>query len=214
MDAHLRAGVAIYNAGEYHAAHDAWEDHWLGLEGGTDDERLLHGLIQFTAAVFHAHDQNWSGAVGLAESASEYLAGLPEEYREVNVGAVREYLAALAADPELIERDHPLALRHRGAALALSDLRLKPTAVAAAVLAEEDGYDEEVVKTVARYAREDAPEQPTSPFVTLLFDFVRQPENRGIIHQRMSEHADRRASREADVAGLFEQRAEETDGGG
>ena len=26
MDAHLRAGVAIYNAGHYHAAHDAWED--------------------------------------------------------------------------------------------------------------------------------------------------------------------------------------------
>ncbi|MFB6301121.1 MAG: DUF309 domain-containing protein, partial [Halobacteriales archaeon] len=51
MDAHLRAGIAIYNAGGYHAAHDAWEDHWLDLESGTDDERFLHGLIQFTAAV-------------------------------------------------------------------------------------------------------------------------------------------------------------------
>jgi predicted metal-dependent hydrolase len=213
MDAHLRAGAAIYNAGEYHAAHDAWEDHWLDLERGTDDERLLHGLIQFTAAVFHAHDRNWSGAVGLAESACEYLADLPAAYREVNVGAVRESLAALAADPELIERRRPLALRHRGAALELSDLQLDATAVAAAVLADEHGYDENVVETVARYAREDTPEQPTSPFVTLLFDFVREPENRPIIAQRMAEHADRRASREADVAGLFERRTGQDDSG-
>ncbi|NIS31883.1 MAG: DUF309 domain-containing protein, partial [Actinobacteria bacterium] len=60
MDAHLRAGIAIYNAGGYHAAHDAWEDHWLELEAGTDDERFLHGLIQFTAAVHHAQGANWT----------------------------------------------------------------------------------------------------------------------------------------------------------
>ena len=28
----LRAGVAIYNDGYYHAAHDAWEERWLDLE--------------------------------------------------------------------------------------------------------------------------------------------------------------------------------------
>ena len=70
MREHLRAGIAVYNAGEYHAAHDAWEDYWLDLERGTDDERLLHGLIQFTAAVHHAEERNWEGAVGLAESAT------------------------------------------------------------------------------------------------------------------------------------------------
>ena len=77
MEAALRAGVAIYNAGEFHAAHDAWEAEWLGLDDGTDDERLLHGLIQFTAVVHHARERNWSGAVGLAESAGEYLADHP-----------------------------------------------------------------------------------------------------------------------------------------
>jgi len=206
MEPHLRAGVAIYNAGEFHAAHDAWEDHWLGLESGSDDERLLHGLIQFTAAVYHAHNGNWSGAVGLADSGGEYLAGLPSTYREIDVDEVRSYLDALAADPERIERAAPPRLSHRGEELGLADLQLDATAVAAAVLAEEYGYDEDVIEAVARYAREDAPDQPTSPFVTLLFDFVREPEKRGIIVQRMGDHADRRASREADVAGLFAER--------
>jgi predicted metal-dependent hydrolase len=73
MESHLRAGVAVYNAGQYHAAHDAWEDHWLDLEQGTDDEQFLHGLIQFTAAVHHARTRNWSGATGLASSARDYL---------------------------------------------------------------------------------------------------------------------------------------------
>ena len=69
MDDSLRAGVAIYNAGAYRAAHGAWESRWLSLERDTDDERFLHGLIQFTAAVHHARDGNDSGAVGLARSA-------------------------------------------------------------------------------------------------------------------------------------------------
>ncbi|PSQ57296.1 MAG: DUF309 domain-containing protein [Halobacteriales archaeon SW_9_67_25] len=166
MDAHLRAGVAIYNAGGHHAAHDAWEDHWLGLEPGTDDERFLHGLIQFTAAVYHARNRNWSGATGLADSACEYLVDLPAGYREVNVREVRAYLSVLGA---------------------------------------EAGYDESVAERAIEYARADLDDgRSESPFVTLLFDFVRKPGNRGIVFQRLSEHTGRRADREADIEGLFE----------
>ena len=129
MRPHLQAGVAVYNAGRYHAAHDAWEDHWLDLEAGTEDERFLHGLIQFTAAVHHATNGNWSGATGLAESAGEYLSELPAEYRSVNVADGREYLASLARDPEVIERRQPLALTHEGTAIGPADLDLDATAV-------------------------------------------------------------------------------------
>ncbi len=205
MEPHLRAGVAIYNAGNHHAAHDAWEDHWLGLESGTDDERFLHGLIQFTAAVYHARDRNWSGATGLAESAGEYLAFLSPTYRGVNVGDVRRYLAALAGDPELIERRDTLVLTHAGEVLTPADLGFEATCVAADVLAEEDGYEDEPVERAAAYARADLDAgQTESPFVTLLFDFVRQPADRDIVFQRLSEHAARRADREADVEGLFD----------
>lgn len=207
MDAHLRAGIAIYNAGGYHPAHDAWEDHWLELESGTDDELFLHGLIQFTAAIFHARNRNWSGATGLAESGSSYLADLPATYRGVNVGEVRACLEQLAADPEAIERRRPLAVTHDGRAVTPTDLDFEGTAVAAEVLAEEDGYDEAVVEQAAAFGRKDLTEERTgSQFVTLLFDFVRQPADRDIIFQRLSEHVQRRANRENDVAGLFEER--------
>jgi len=207
MEAHLRAGIAIYNAGRYHAAHDAWEDHWLGLESGTDDERFLHGLIQFTAAVYHARNGNWSGATGLAASGREYLAVVPPTYRGVDVAAVRRYLAALESDPELIERGPPLALTHHGQRPVPVDLAFEATAVAAEVLAEEDGYDEAVLEQAATFGGADLEDGVTaSPFVTLLFDFVREPANRGIVFQRLSEHVDRRAQREADVDGLFDAR--------
>jgi hypothetical protein len=206
MDAHLRAGIAIYNAGHYHAAHDAWEDRWLDLESGAPDERFLHGLIQFTAAVHHARNRNWSGATGLADSGRGYLADLPPEYRGANVDAVRTYLAALERDPERIERGPPPALTHEGAALTLGDLDFAATAVAAAVLAEELGYDEGAIERAVEYARADLDAgEEGSRFVALLFDFVRDDEHRAVVAQRLAEHGQRRAGRDADIEGLFEE---------
>jgi hypothetical protein len=206
MRPHLRAGAAIFNAGRYHAAHDAWEDHWLDLASGTPDERLLHGLIQYTAAVHHAAGGNWSGATGLAEGARGYLEGLDDTYRGVNVGQIRDYLDTLAADPEVVERGPPHPITHEGNAVAPADLALEPTTVAAAVIAEEDGYDETVIERASGFAQADvADDLAESPFVTLLFDFVREPSDRGIIFQRLSEHVQRRVTRESDVDGLFEE---------
>jgi hypothetical protein len=206
MDAHLRAGAAIYNAGYCHAAHDAWEDHWLGLDSGTDDELLLHGLIQFTAAVYHARNHNWSGATGLAGSGGAYLAELPAKYRAVNVETVREFLAALERDPERIERGPAPPLTHGGRAPGLADLEFEATAVAAAVLAEELGYDEDAIERAVEYARADLDAgEEGSRFVTFLFDFVRDGANRGVVVQRLAEHGNRRANRESDVEGMFDE---------
>ncbi len=205
MDAHLRAGVAIYNAGGYHAAHDAWEDHWLDLESGTADERFLHGLIQFTAAVYHATEGTDSGATGLAGSAQGYLADLPPDYHGVNVGEVREFLSALETDPTLLADRDPPPLRHDGQRPVPETLELEATCVAAVVLAEEAGYDEATVADATTYARADAASETTgSPFLPLVFDFVRDPEHRDIVFQRLSEHVGRRRNREDDVSGLFE----------
>ena len=204
MRAHLRAGVAIYDEGRYHAAHDAWEDHWLDLDSGTDDERLLHGLIQFTAVVHHARDRNWSGAVGLAESASEYLADLPDDYRGIDLEPVRAFLDRMAADPELIERRAPPKLTHEGTALGYDDLDFDATAVAAAVLAGEDGYDEDAMEKAIGYAREEVDAGGSGTFTGLAFSFVRDPAKRGVIFQRLSEHVQRERGKEADVAGLFD----------
>ena len=155
MDAHLRAGIAIYNAGGHHAAHDAWEDHWLELESGSDDERFLHGLIQFTAAVHHGGRSNWEGVQGLAESAGAYLDGLPSPCHGVDLDPVRDYLAVLADEPRHFEGNEPPQLRYRGEVIRPADLDFDSAAVAAEVLAEErDAYDEAVLEDAVRYARE------------------------------------------------------------
>jgi len=204
MEAELQAGIAVYNAGYYHAAHDAWEDRWLALPDG-DDERLLHGLIQFTAAVYHARNRNWSGATGLAESGRAYLADLPADYRAVNVEAVRTYLAALERDPERVERGPAPRLTYAGDELAPRNLDFEGTAVAAGVLAEELEYDEETVDLAIEFARADLEAgEAGSRFVTLLFDFVRENTQRAVVFQRLVSHVDARKTRESDVDGLFE----------
>jgi hypothetical protein len=205
MEAPLRAGIAVYNAGDYHPAHDAWEDHWLALKTDTDDELFLHGLIQFTAAVYHATERNWAGATGLAESARGYLVTLPDTYRGVDVAAVRDYLAALHADPEVIDRRDPLALTYEGEILHLDALGFESSAAAAEVYAEEGPYDEAVIEQAVAYARADLDAgDETSDFVTFVMDFARDSANRGIVHQRLSERVERREQRESDVDGLFE----------
>lgn len=203
MDAHLRAGIAVYNAGRYHAAHDAWEDVWLDLEAG-DDERLLHGLIQFTAVVHHASRASWSGAQGLAESASGYLAGLPEDYRDVDLDAIRPFLAQVAADPEHAERVAPPELTHDGVALDYEALDFESTVVAAQVLAEADGYDEAAVEDAVGYARAELAERGEGTFVGLLFSFVREGEKRPVVAQRLVQHVERERGKDRDVRGLFE----------
>jgi uncharacterized protein len=201
----LGAGIAIYNSGYYHAAHDAWEEHWLELEDGTDDELLLHGLIQFTAAVYHARNRNWEGAVGLAESALEYLSGLPTDYRDVRLEPIRRTLEALADDPSVLERRPPPPIEHEGGRPGLADLDLEATAIAAIVLAEELGFDPEPVGRARTYARKDLEAgDDDSRFISLLFDFVREDDHRGLVYRRLSQHAERRQAREADVDGLFE----------
>lgn len=211
METHLRAGMAVFNAGAFHAAHDAWEDRWLELESGTDDERFLHGLIQYTAAVYHAYNRNWGGATGLAGSAGEYLSGLPGEFRGVNVGPIRWYLSVLAADPEVIERRRAPSLTLDGSAVTATDLDFEATAIAAECLAEKHG-DEELIERGVEFARKDLDGteplrgETDTPFVPLVFDYVREPENRAIIVQRLESHVDRRVAREEDVAGLFEER--------
>ncbi len=203
MDAHLRAGLAVYNAGRYHAAHDAWEEYWLDLDSG-EDERFLHGLIQFTAVVHHATDGNWEGAQGLAESAGEYLADLPPDYRGVDLDTVRPFLAAVAEDPRSADWDDPPNLTYEGRVLGYDSLDFESMAVAAEVLAEAEGYDESVVADAIDYARRELDERGEGRFVGQLFAFVQEPDDRGFVYAHLSNHVERERGKDDDVAGLFD----------
>ncbi|ELY98651.1 DUF309 domain-containing protein [Natrialba asiatica] len=200
----LRAGIAIYNDAFYHAAHDVWEPTWLDLETETDDEQLLHGLIQTSAAVHHAHSHNWEGAVGLAERAHDYLRELPPTYRNIELQPVRSFLTSLAADPELVERRRPVRIEHDGTVPSLVTLDLDSTLIAAPVLAEAMGYETAPIERAREYAESDLEAgADDSRFIALLFDFVREDDARGIVYQRLTSHVERRQTRESDVEGLF-----------
>ena len=66
-DAHIAAypieyiaGIDLYNAGEFHAAHDAWEERWMG-EVGPNEKLFLQAMIQ-SAVAFHHLDIGRPGA--------------------------------------------------------------------------------------------------------------------------------------------------------
>ncbi|MEF8779173.1 MAG: DUF309 domain-containing protein [Haloferacaceae archaeon] len=205
IEGSLRAGLALYAAGEYHAAHEPWEDVWLELEDGTDDERLFHGLIQYTAAVHHARDRNWEGAVGLAGSGREYLAGLPGTYRGVDVDAAVSYLAALERDPERIERGDPEPLGYDGGTLEATDLDLSELATAAVALGDEYGtYEADVLGDAIEIAREEA-RAGSAGVTTLLFDFVAgEGPSREFVYDRLAAQVSRRRRQRDDIDDLFE----------
>jgi predicted metal-dependent hydrolase len=67
LDAHIVAypveyiaGIDLYNAGEFHAAHDAWEERWMG-EVGPREKLFLQAMIQ-SAVAFHHLDIGRPGA--------------------------------------------------------------------------------------------------------------------------------------------------------
>jgi len=200
LTARMRAYAAVFNAGHYHAAHDALEPRYREATG--EERDLLQGLIQYAAASHHVRGGNREGATGLAASALEYLDGV--DTRGINLDPVRAWLRAVGDDYEAVEGRRPPAVELNGERPALSSLGYPEAAVAAPLVAEATGYDEDTLAAGASYALYDlAAEEVASPFVTLVLDFLRG-ERRSVIVQRLGQHVGRRRAREDDVSGLFE----------
>ena len=101
----LAEGLRLYQAGEFFAAHEAWESLWLVAQ--EPDKRFLQGLIQVTAAFYHLQRQNPLGAARLLQAALEKLERYPAKFGSLCVVLVcddiRAWLHALeegAAGPE------------------------------------------------------------------------------------------------------------------
>lgn len=206
METALRTGMALFNVGAYHEAHDPWEERWLELTDGSADERLLHGLIQYTAAVHHAHHANWEGVVGLATGALDYLSAVPPVYRDVDCSSVRSTLRRLADDPEWIERARVPPMRLDGAVVTPGRLSAEERCLAAEALAEHRPAPERrVVEEAIACARADreAGRSP-APFERLLVAYLRDHDRPAIVLDRLRAHLRRRRERLAGVADLFD----------
>jgi len=69
------AGIDLYNAGEFHAAHDAWEDRWMG-EVGPKEKLFLQAMIQSAVAFHHLEIGRPGAARQMYQRAKEKFARL------------------------------------------------------------------------------------------------------------------------------------------
>lgn len=204
VDAHLRAGAALYTAGRFHAAHDPWEHAWLHARRESEaDATLLQGLVQTTAALHHARTGNREGATGLAESASEYLAQVPEGHRAVGLAPIREFLPELGRSLDAAATPPPL--RIEGREWTLAELELPAAGPAAVALAADEGFDESAVERAVEFAWADLAESPTSPFADAILALVAgSGAPRAVAYDRLRARVERRQAKEDDVSGLFD----------
>jgi uncharacterized protein len=81
-DAHIAAypveyiaGIDLYNAGEFHASHDAWEERWMG-EVGPKEKLFLQAMIQSAVAFHHLQIGRPGAARQMYQRAKEKFARL------------------------------------------------------------------------------------------------------------------------------------------
>jgi len=81
-DAHIAAypveyiaGIDLYNAGEFHAAHDVWEERWMG-EVGAQEKLFLQAMIQSAVAFHHLEIGRPGAARQMYQRAKEKFARL------------------------------------------------------------------------------------------------------------------------------------------
>ncbi|WP_435098634.1 DUF309 domain-containing protein [Halarchaeum sp. P4] len=204
MEDALLAGVAAFDAGQYEAASDVWSASTSEADAaGDSDAGLRAALADYASVVADGRADNFDGLADRAKHARESLARL-DGHRDVGVAAARDFLATVAADPEVLERRRPPHITVDGERVARSDLDISAVFALAPALAEALGYDAEPVAQGVAYARADLEAgEEGSQFVTLVYDVVTDDEMRPVAYQRLTERVERREAREKDVEGLF-----------
>lgn len=82
-----RAGLRLFNAGDYFEAHEALEDAWNAESG--DAKRLYRGILQVAVTYLHITRGNYDGAVKVHGRSKKWLDGLPDICRGIQVGRLR-----------------------------------------------------------------------------------------------------------------------------
>lgn len=91
-------GAALFDAGDYFAAHEVWETPWR--DGPAADRRFYQSLIQAAVALYHHGRGNRDGARRLAARGRAKAAGYPAVHRGVDLAGLWAATdAALAGGP-------------------------------------------------------------------------------------------------------------------
>jgi hypothetical protein len=95
-NAAFERGLALFNAGQFFACHEVWEDLWLRSSG--EEKRSYQGLIQAAVAILHAERGNLRGAVSTWRKSRGKLDPLPTRYMGIALGEFRDAMAKFFAD--------------------------------------------------------------------------------------------------------------------
>ena len=100
MDERLVRGVAQFNARQFFAAHETWEDLWLDTVGA--ERELVQGLVQIAAGYLKAESGIRGGAIKLLTRGVRQL----RQYPATALGlALTPFVAAVAADLQYLCAD-------------------------------------------------------------------------------------------------------------
>jgi predicted metal-dependent hydrolase len=86
----LKRGLLLFDGGDFHAAHDAFEAGWRAGRG--DRKRLLQVLVLWAAAFYQAERGKRLGAQRLIRRALERAAALPSALGQLDLEALRDVL--------------------------------------------------------------------------------------------------------------------------
>lgn len=89
-------GVKLFNAGEYHAAHESFERCWLSNEGADAD--FFKGLIQACICLHHLQSDNAEGARKLYVGHRRLLGAFLPNHRGIDVAALLAEMQGALAD--------------------------------------------------------------------------------------------------------------------
>lgn len=84
IDENHALAIEYFDAGNYFAAHEAWETCW-GQAKGTADEEFFKGLAQLGAGYTHYRRGNAHGARALIQRAADRIASRGSPHRGIDV---------------------------------------------------------------------------------------------------------------------------------
>jgi predicted metal-dependent hydrolase len=96
-DERLQAGINLFNAGEFFACHDVWEDLWSDILG--EERDFIKGLIHLTVAMHHFSEGNPGGVRKMSRSATAYLSKYPGGYLQLNIAGLLAKLNSTGWQP-------------------------------------------------------------------------------------------------------------------
>lgn len=91
VDAILREGARLFDAGSYEAAHEEFERLWLANEAA--DAEFFKGLVQAAICLHHFQRGNLEGARKLYSGHRRYLAAFTPRHRGLEVERLLDAMA-------------------------------------------------------------------------------------------------------------------------